>query len=325
MRASLLTALALLLAPARAEDANAPLCSFDATPLATLPPWNRPAPRRVIDVVTYAYERDLLRIRVTELQHVVHTHVLSVCDRSFSEAALTLDLNFSALGALADKLVVVRCGSDYPVGGSPWARENYLRDHGLKTAQTLLQPTDVVLFSDVDEMPSAEAVRELLHWDLGSSLVHLRMPVYRWHLGCSDPALIGANDRCGPIALSGSRAAGEPLGHMLRGYGHECTAPGPRLLCSGWHCSSCLPPALINHKYQHFSHADDPTLRAFTAAASTNLSLLDKHLNGCTNLDNSAFLPQTRTRGLPEAAWAADLRYLLPLAVRGLLGPLQAA
>ena len=297
-------------------EADAPLCVLDTSPLERLPRFaaaGNHSQRRLFDIVTYAYEKDLLHIRVTELQNVVHAHFVSVCNVSFSALPLTLDTNFTSFGALADKIHVVHCGADYPTDPSPWPREGYARKNVLDAVKPHLRPNDVVIVSDVDEIPSAEVARELLRRELGNELVHLRMPLWRYTFGCVDPDLAGpGRDRCGPLALAGARAVQES-GDKLRNYGHECSAPGVQVFCAGWHCSSCLPSAQLRDKFAHFSHANDGSMKDYNAAVKANLSILEGHMRGCRSPQDAGYQRTTKTRGLPEAVWAGHTPYLLPL------------
>ena len=266
---------------------------------------------------TYAYEVDLLRVRVEELRNVVHRHFLSVCNTSFSRLSVELDLNFTGLGALAEKVTVVPCDSDYPAGEDPWEREAYSRRHALRAAKLLMAANDILFFSDVDEIPSAVTARELLMRDLGSSIVHLRMPVWRYSFGCLDPDLVGRQERCGAVALSGSRAVQEE-GDQLRGYGHECRASGVQLFCAGWHCSSCLPPVLVRQKFAHFSHARDESMKSYNADIAQNITILETSMRQCRSPQGMAYELYDRHTGFPESVWAGPLRYLLPLRLQGL-------
>jgi len=266
----------------------------------------------VYDVVTYAYELDLLRIRVTELGNVVDTFFVAVCDRSFSGAPLTLDLNFSSFGPLATKVHLVFCDETWPNGTNPWVREGALRDHGFTAVKKVVQPGDIVIFSDVDEIPSAEVVRQLLRHSLKDGLVHLRMPLYKYSFGCVDQRFIGQSSWCGALALGGERVLAETSGAAVRGLGHDCRSPGPHLFCSGWHCSNCMRPDVVRLKFVHFSHAKDQNMIDFNGKVAQNLSFLKNHMHECKNTDDSNFRRVRHMRGLPEAVWMDYTRYLQP-------------
>jgi Glycosyltransferase family 17 len=311
-RALCLVLVALFLNTAHADEQTEPLCTLDSKALDALPLWDGITPRKVYDVFTYAYEKDILRIRVHELANVVDLHVVSVCNKSFSETPLRLDLNFTSFGPLAQKIQLVYCDDTWPNGTNPWLREYKLRDYGLAAVKRLIQPGDLALFTDVDEIPSAEMVRQLLRRTLNDSVVQLRMPLYKWSFGCVDAQRIGASEWCSATALGGARVLRESEGSHVRGMGYDCATPGPQVFCSGWHCSCCMKPHMVRHKFIHFSHAKDPFMKEYNERLRKNISILENQMRKCINADDSPFRRVSHVRGLPEALWMPYTRYLLP-------------
>ena len=112
------------------------------------------------DCFTFFNELDLLEIRLNVLKDVVDKFVLVESVKTFTgrDKDLVFEKNKDRFAVFADRIihVVVR---DYPPYESPWIYETIQRNHiadGLVDAR----PDDVVMVSDVDEIPSPEAVRK---------------------------------------------------------------------------------------------------------------------------------------------------------------------
>lgn len=113
----------------------------------------------IYDCFTFFNELDLLEIRLNVLKDVVDRFVLVESDRTFTNRpkALVYESNKERFAAFADRIIHVVV-TDYPEYTSPWAYESIQRNHiadGLREAR----PEDVVLVSDVDEIPDPDKVR----------------------------------------------------------------------------------------------------------------------------------------------------------------------
>lgn len=144
---------------------------FESEPVAA-------APRRVFDAFTYNGERDALLIRLHELSEVVDRFVIVEATRTFAgEAkALRLDLADPALAPFIDRIryMVVDDMPDDPPGAEAaaierdwlndppktgfWLREKFQRNQVVRGLDEAA-PDDLVLVSDVDEIPRADVVR----------------------------------------------------------------------------------------------------------------------------------------------------------------------
>jgi hypothetical protein len=121
---------------------------------------------RVIDCFPFNNELELLECRLTELYDAVDTFVLVEAqqDHQGHQKPLYYADNQDRFEAWADKLVHVVCG-DLPTVAEdpgPWAREHAQREWimvGL--AELDLDAEDIILQSDVDEIPTAVAARNV--------------------------------------------------------------------------------------------------------------------------------------------------------------------
>lgn len=114
---------------------------------------------RVFDCFTFFDELDLLEIRLHELSDVVDRFVISEATSNFAgdPKPLHFSENRRRFSAFTDRIVHVVV--DFPSGmRSRWDRETYQRNallRGLGEAA----PDDLVVLSDIDEIPRAEAIR----------------------------------------------------------------------------------------------------------------------------------------------------------------------
>jgi len=117
--------------------------------------------RKIFDCFTFYNELDLLDLRLNELATVVDYFVIAEASMTFTgkDKPLFFHENRERFSKFRDKIIHVVV-DDFPETTSSWEREIYQRDcvrWGLRQAA----PTDVLLLSDVDEVPRATAVAQL--------------------------------------------------------------------------------------------------------------------------------------------------------------------
>lgn len=118
---------------------------------------------RVYDCFVFSRELDLLEIRLNELSEVVDVFVLAESPFTFQgdPKPLTFEENRKRFAAFADRIRHVVVG-DMPAGTRKrdhWRRQSHQRNAlaiGIEDAR----PDDVVVLSDVDEIPSAGSILE---------------------------------------------------------------------------------------------------------------------------------------------------------------------
>lgn len=157
---------------------------------------------RVFDCFVFATELDLLEIRLHELAQVVDFFVVAEAEVTFKgePKPLVFQSNRDRFAPFAERIrhVVVR---DMPAGTSKadnWRRQQYQRN-ALIAGIDDATPEDIVLLSDVDEIPRAESVRALAASPGSFATVHcLEQRMYRYFLNyqCSEPW-----SRSGPRAV----------------------------------------------------------------------------------------------------------------------------
>lgn len=113
----------------------------------------------IYDCFTFFNELDLLEIRLNVLKDVVDKFVLVESDRTFTNRPkkLVFEENRARFAAFADRIVYVKV-TDHPPFKTAWHYESHQRNaiaRGLIGAK----PDDVILVSDVDEIPNPEVIR----------------------------------------------------------------------------------------------------------------------------------------------------------------------
>jgi hypothetical protein len=115
---------------------------------------------KIFDCVPFFNEFEQLRLRIACLEDVVDRFVVMEAHQTHTGKAKPLYLAESGYADLLQHPKVCVRAVDLPVGYSHWEREQYQREAigpALKALGAV--PEDLVLVSDVDEIPTAAAVR----------------------------------------------------------------------------------------------------------------------------------------------------------------------
>ncbi|KAI0359739.1 glycosyltransferase family 17 protein [Trametes cingulata] len=228
---------------------------FDAH-LCGLHGWGlRASPPEVWDAVLFSSELDLLEIRMHELAPVVSKFFVVEADRTFTGRPknLTFADHAERFAPFADKLVhSVFHGRVLEPGESPFVNEAAQRNHMndlLRSQMSGDAEPPLVIFSDVDEIPSAHTIK-LLQACEAPNPIHLQMREYLYSFEW-------------PAGEGSWRAQVHRLGADGSGYNHGQVAEW-KLADSGWHCSFCFRHLHeFADKMSGYSHADrvtDPSL-----------------------------------------------------------------
>lgn len=141
---------------------------------------------RVYDAFPFFNELDLLELRLRELAGVVDRFVLVEATRTYRGAgkALHFGAQRERFAAFHDRIIHVVV-DDLPVSDDPWVVENFQRNailRGLVSAE----PTDLIIISDVDEIPNPAVVAAVLaesgDADLAGKVIGLRMRMFYYSL-----------------------------------------------------------------------------------------------------------------------------------------------
>jgi beta-1,4-mannosyl-glycoprotein beta-1,4-N-acetylglucosaminyltransferase len=108
----------------------------------------------IFDCFTYFNEPEILEVRVNELKDLPVTHILVESDHTF--VGNKRDIHKHLYDNLIHEVVL-----DMPNNGNPWDNESHQRNC-IKRALLKQSPkdTDIIIISDVDEIPSAKTLKE---------------------------------------------------------------------------------------------------------------------------------------------------------------------
>jgi beta-1,4-mannosyl-glycoprotein beta-1,4-N-acetylglucosaminyltransferase len=144
--------------------------------------------RRIIDTFTFFNELPMLLLRLTELNDVVDTFVL--VEATITHSGLPKPLYFQENKSMFEKFlhkiihVVVEDLPNLPETGT-WDRETKQRTaiyRGL--SQLTLEPEDLVIVSDIDEIPDSEMLKVVKEKGIRGGINCLYMDMYYYNTTC---------------------------------------------------------------------------------------------------------------------------------------------
>lgn len=218
--------------------------------------------RRVFLINTYNNETDLLHMKLDEAYPVVDYIVLVEGARTFQYRPKPIHFSFerdTEFRRYHDK-IIHHVYDFMPRGGSKrnrqqlkWLQEQRARLEGYRAIKHLVQPGDLIISADVDEIIRREALQLLRDCDLRSDSVFpiafymtLHYFSFQWHAGhwkapfavpfdnsTGQAKMLGAFDRMAPRKTSRTKIRG-----------------------SGWHCSWFLTTSQKIAKLKSFSHSE---------------------------------------------------------------------
>lgn len=207
---------------------------------------------KIIDAFPFHDELDLLECRLTELYDTVDYFVLVEADVTHQDRPKPAYYREHAerFAPWADKIVpVLATGlptlADDP---DPWAREHAQREHiatGLVTIGAADQ--DVILQSDVDEIPTALHARNVRP---GGGLVAFGQRAHFWAVDWHYP-LVWFGTVAATVGGLARTFSSLPFGRM-----RDTRNTAPRLLHAGWHFSWLGGPERALHKVDSFCHPE---------------------------------------------------------------------
>lgn len=234
----------------------------------------------IYDLVPFLNELEMLKIRMTELDSVVHQFIVVEAHLTHKGEPKPLYFaeNRSMFDAWKDKTrhIII---DDMPKTASPpselpqmfddpaWKREWFQIDR----ASDVIHPgdTESIIYTDVDEIPRAEAVRSFTERD---SCVTFHLPEYHYFLNWKLPTV--KFESCMIIGREFKR-------HKRTGIRHQNGLHRNRAIDNaGWHFSSMGGAEMVRQKLKSFCHWNRPGI-----------------LEGIRNVDNGSPVETLIARG----------------------------
>jgi len=202
----------------------------------------------IYDCFTFFKEFDVLDIRLHELDEVVDRFVLIEGTHTFSGRPKPLHFaeNRHRAGAFSDRIIHIVV-DDLETLSDPWEREHHQRNSILR-GLTECSPNDVVLISDVDEIPASEKIAQHADYE-GVTVFFPRL--YYYFLNCQ------ANTTYGGTCMLPYRLLNEhALSPQDVRLGHIGELPYQVEKDCGWHFSYCGSAKSIHEKIAAYSHQE---------------------------------------------------------------------
>uniref|UniRef100_A0A3B3RP99 Beta-1,4-mannosyl-glycoprotein 4-beta-N-acetylglucosaminyltransferase n=1 Tax=Paramormyrops kingsleyae TaxID=1676925 RepID=A0A3B3RP99_9TELE len=240
----------------------------------------REVPRRVINAINVNHEFDLLHVRFHELAQAVDLFL--VCESNFTAYGERRPLRFLNLllngtyDFVRHKILYVFL-DHFPEGGRQdgWIADDYLRTFLTRDGISRidgLQPDDVFIINDADEIPAQEGILFLKLFDGWTEpfAIHMRKSLYGFFWkqlgslevvsGCTVGMLATVYDNDGIklrrreyYTMPGFRKYENDTGHILVQW-----SIGSPFHFAGWHCSWCFTPEGIRLKLISAQNGDFP-------------------------------------------------------------------
>lgn len=215
--------------------------------LCSLHGWKiRESPRRVFDAVLFSNELDILTIRWQELYPYITRFVLLESNSTFTglPKPLVFNINKEEFDFIKPRLTYGAIPGKFRKGKNPFVEEAYQRlalDELIKIAG--IEDDDLLIMSDVDEIPSGHTIN-LLRWcDDIPQVLHLRLKNYLYSFEY----------------LVDNKSWRASVHRYQRGktkYAHY-RQTDDILADSGWHCSFCFRRiSEFIFKMKAYSHYD---------------------------------------------------------------------
>lgn len=206
----------------------------------------RETPRRVFDAVLFSNELDMLAIRWKELQPYVSEFVLLEANSTFT--GLTKPLFFAQnrgqFKFVESKLTYGSVGGRFVKGENPFVEESYQRvalDQLIRIAG--ITEDDLLIMSDVDEIPSGHTINMLRWCDDIPDVLHLQLRNYLYSFE------FPLDDKSWRASVHRYRPGKTRYAHFRQ--------TNDLLADSGWHCSFCFRHiSEFIFKMKAYSHVD---------------------------------------------------------------------
>ncbi|MEJ1354030.1 MAG: hypothetical protein RPU39_04975 [Candidatus Sedimenticola sp. (ex Thyasira tokunagai)] len=223
---------------------------------------------KIYDCFTFYNEFDLLRLRLMELWEHVDHFVIAEGDRTFTnqEKPYNFEKTKHQFSEFLSKIIYIKV-NDYPAyTGDPWLYEYHQRNalsRGLKQCHD----DDLIMISDVDEIPNHEAITEFKD---PISIFGMRVFYYKLNIECapdesetkkivkrsgvSSPwfgtRAVRYNDLKTPQNVRNVKAKIYPWWRINKGKNPHIIENG------GWHFSFLMTEEEIEEKLGAFSHQE---------------------------------------------------------------------
>lgn len=199
----------------------------------------------IYDCFMFFNELDVLEVRLNELYNVVDKFILVEADKTFTNQnkPLYYEINKERFAKFADKIEHIII-TEYPEFDAAWTFENYQRDVIIKTLKERCSDDDLIIISDLDEIPRASLIKK--HKDTEGIKV-FEQKLYTFYFN-----YLNATE---PVWTRGTRLL------KFKDVGNKTLtdirmAEGKHIKDAGWHFTYLGGLDMVRYKIKSFAHQE---------------------------------------------------------------------
>jgi beta-1,4-mannosyl-glycoprotein beta-1,4-N-acetylglucosaminyltransferase len=195
----------------------------------------------IYDCFPFSNELDVLEIRLNELYDVVDYFIIVEMKKSHTnlDKPLWFEENKERFSKFMDKIIHIVPEELPEWDGDPWTYERFQRNL-IATKWDKLKDNDIVIVSDADEIPSANAVRS---YDVSMGMMSLAQRLSYYKINCVSD---GVWKEAKILPYSIAKTMENPC--------HIRYTDAPQIPNGGWHMSYLGNVKFIQEKLQEFAH-----------------------------------------------------------------------
>jgi beta-1,4-mannosyl-glycoprotein beta-1,4-N-acetylglucosaminyltransferase len=207
---------------------------------------------KIVDSFLCFNELDLLDLRLNILNDYVDYFVVTEANQTFSGNVkeFLYSKNEERFSKFANKIVYnpVNIPDTFSV---TWDREIYQRNSPINELVKLFSDDDLILTSDIDEIPSTEVLKEYKNWFKLDELFHFKQNMYMYYINN-----FKTNQWFGTRACSLSYLKSRTIDEIRQATENEFKLSGYVIENAGWHFSYLGGEEQIRYKIESFSHQE---------------------------------------------------------------------
>ena len=246
----------------------------------------------ILDCFTFFNENDLLEIRLNTLNEIVDKFIIVEANQTHSGISKPFYYDKKRFDKFKDKIIYIELKDRLNFSNS-WKNENFQRNYILDILkQENCKDEDVVILTDLDEIPNVNAIKEFLQNP--SSIYAFQMDIYNYYLN-----LRNLSEGIWTMAKILKYAEFQNLENDYNNYGFGCerevndgiTPTKVRMMCNnkslpngGWHFTymggvNKIQEKLISFAHQEFNNPYFIDKNRLEECLKTNTDVLNRNYN----------------------------------------------
>ncbi len=207
---------------------------------------------KIVDSFLFFNELDLLELRLNILNDYVDYFVITEANQTFSgnTKEFLYCKNAKRFSRFADKIIYnpVNIPNNFNV---TWDREIYQRNSSIDQLVKLFLDDDLILTSDIDEIPSTEVLKVYKSWFKCDELFHFKQNMYMYYINN-----FKTEQWFGTRACSLAYLKSKTIDDIRQATEDEFKLSGNIIENAGWHFSYLGGVDQIKYKIESFSHQE---------------------------------------------------------------------